>query len=77
MNVEYDEKTGLIIAILAEIPSNRFNTFYEQLKGTAASLYPSPEITDKGQEPVVIRVELIYPELIHKGILSITPIKPH
>jgi hypothetical protein len=58
------------------IPSNRFHIFYEQLKGIAASLYPSPEITDKGSEMVVIRIKLIYPELTHKGILSITPFKP-
>ena len=62
LNVEYDAKNGLPTIIRAEIPANRYQTLYDQLKGMASSLESAPASPQEGQEMISLYIKLLYSE---------------
>jgi hypothetical protein len=62
LSVEYNSKTGLPTTIQAEIPTNRYQTLYNQLKEMASSLESAPPSPQEGQEKISLQIKLLYSE---------------
>ena len=60
LNVEYDAKTGKPTTIQAEIPTNRYHTFYDQLKEMGSFLESAPLSPNEGQEMISLQIKLLY-----------------
>jgi hypothetical protein len=59
LSVEYEKQTGRPEALHGEVPARQYRSFSEELAKIATLQRPPPELLEKGEERIQIRIRFI------------------